>query len=156
MKYPNINELVHWNYYGIPAMADHAGVTTELFEAVLKGQEELTDEELTGLSRLVNIPVGVLKQPQMAKMDCNKFQHCVKVLVLEEYFDFVKEKRTEQGQVDSLEIKSARKWLDLYIQYFQDGKGSYCGFRAVLHRIQQNMQLYQMDLKQPRGLKKSN
>ena len=154
MNYPNIRELVRWNFYGIPAMADHAGVTTDLFYAVLKGQEELTEEELKGLARLVDVPVGVLKLPYTVKLDSNKFQHIMKVLFLEEYYEFVKELRISQGQGNHPVLRNADIHLYMYLQHFKDGNGSYCGYKAVLHKIRWNMQLYHMDLKQPRGLKK--
>ena len=156
MNYPNIRELVRWNYYGVPAMADHAGVTTDLFYAALNGEEELTEEELKGLAGLVDIPVSVLKMPYKIKLDSNKFQHIMKVLDLEEYFEFAKVLRTSQGQGSHLDLRDAEIYLNMYLQHFKDGNGSYCGYKAVLHKIRWNMQLYQMDLKQPRGLKKSN
>lgn len=96
MKYPNLNSIVRWHSYGIPAFADHAGVTRELFEEVLKGEEELTDMELMGIVRLVHVPFGVLKQPKLIYMDNKKFQHRKKVEDLQKGYEYIKFLRTQE------------------------------------------------------------
>ena len=79
MKYPNLNSIVKWHSYHSSTFADHAGVTRELFDAVLEGKEDLTDEEFGRISGLVNIPVGLLIQPHIVRLNNKKFQHRKKV-----------------------------------------------------------------------------
>ena len=90
MRYPNLLEVVNWNICGKPAIADHAGITGELLEAVLSENEELTHDEMMGISRLVKIPVSVLELPELVLMNGNKFQHKMKVLDLREDFARIK------------------------------------------------------------------
>lgn len=156
MKYPNIEELIIWNYYGNATIAGCMGVTTGLIEAAFQGEEELAEDEIQKLSQLVSIPVGVLRQPETIYLDCNKYQHTVKVMDLERLFDFVKEVRGLQGKGDDFGIRNAKRWLDIFLQRFWNGSGSFCGYRAVLNKILWNMELYEMDLKVPRGLNRKS
>ena len=98
MRYPNLLEVVNWNICGKPAIADHAGITGELLEAVLSENEELTHDEMMGISRLVKIPVSVLELPELVLMNCNKFQHKMKVLDLREDFARIKALRMTVGK----------------------------------------------------------
>lgn len=155
MRYPNLLEVVNWNIYGKPAIADHAGITGELLKAVLSENEELTHDEMMGISRLVKIPVSVLELPELVLMNCNKFQHKMKVLDLREDFARIKALRMTVGKNNDIDIKIAEKKLDTYSEYFKSGNGSYVGYKAVEQAIYWNFWLYRnIDQKKPRGLRK--
>lgn len=155
MRYPNLLEVVNWHICGKPAIADHAGVTRELLEAVLCENEELTHDEMIGISRLVEIPVNVLELPELVLMNCNKFQHKAKIMDLYEDFAHIKTLRTAIGKGNDTAIKVAETKLDTYTKYFKRNSGSYVGYRAVLQAIEWNFWLYHnIDQKKPRGLRK--
>ncbi len=155
MRYPNLFEVVNWKICGKPAIADHAGITVELLEAALSGDEELTPDEMIVISRLVKIPVNVLELPELVLMSCNKFQHIMKVMDLRDDFDYIKEQRAAVGKGEDVCVKSAERKLDSYTKYFKRGNGSYVGYMAVRQEIDWNFWLYRnIDQKKPRGLKR--
>lgn len=155
MRYPNLVAAVNWNICGKPAIACHAGITRELFDAALSGDEKLTHDEMVGISRLTKIPVSVLELPKLALMSCNKFQHIMKVMDLRDDFNYIKEKRTEAGKGEDIDIKSSERELDTYARYFKKGNGTYVGYMAVRQKIDWNFWLYlNIDQKKPRGLKR--
>ena len=156
MKYPNLNSIVRWHSYGTQTFADHAGVARELFDAVLEGEEELTDRELMGIVRLVHIPFGVLKQPEAIFMNNKKFQHCQKVKDLQERYELIKLLRTRAGFERNTDLVVAGQALEDFVRAFEQGKGSYCRYKAIIARIEWNEWLYRhRDIaEKPRGLNK--
>lgn len=56
MAYPNLSEIIKYHPYHIGTFANFADVTTELLQAALDGQEELTGEELRNIARYSAIP----------------------------------------------------------------------------------------------------
>jgi len=157
MKYPNLTSIVHWHSYHWTTFADHAEVTRELFEAVLEGNEELTDDEFRRISRLVNIPVGLLKQPEMKYLYRRRFQHHQKIVALVERFNIILELRNEIGKGDDIDLKYTYRQVESLINHFEEFKSvSYCRYLAVLASIEWNEWLYwNIDRKKVRGLKKS-
>lgn len=154
-RYPNLVEVIDWHICGKPAIADHAGITGELLDAVLNGKEELTHDEMRGISCLTDIPVGVLERPELVLMDSNKFQHVMKVMDLVDSLDYIKRLRTVKGRGEDIELKVAERKLNTYLRYFKLGDGSYVGYKAVKKAVDWNFWLFQnMDTKKPRGLKK--
>lgn len=154
MRYPNLNSIVRWHSFGIPTFADHAGVTIELFEEVLKGGEELSDMELFGIVRLVGIPFGVLKQPKVIFMNNKKFQHCQKVEDLQERYQLIKSLRTREGYERNTDLVVAGQALEDFVRAFEQGNGTYCRYKTVLDKIKWNEWLYlNNDVRKPRGLK---
>ena len=156
MFYPNLESLVQWHSYSSVTFADHAGVTMELFDAVLAGNEELTDEEFYRISRLVNIPVGLLKHPELQILKRRKCQHHQKIIALADRFNFIQELRSEIGKGDDIDLKDAFRHGHALIKDFErSGEVSYCRYLAVLHRIKWNEWLYfHIDRKKVRGLNK--
>lgn len=73
--YPNLVELCKYHPYHYSTFAAHAGVTPELYLEALKGNEELTFKELSGVARLTNIPIGVIQCPKLIMMNKNNRKH---------------------------------------------------------------------------------
>ena len=156
MKYPNLVSLVYWHSYGTPTFADHAGVTRELFQAVLEGDEELTDGELLGISRLVHIPLGLLKCPKMQYLYVERFQHSRKIIDLAERYNRIRKLRCKIGKGNCTDLKLAYQAVsDIVKDFDKNGKVSYCRYRAALERVTWNEWLYRnSDKKKVRGLQK--
>lgn len=153
-KYPNLNSIVLWHPYHSSTFASHAEVTPELFEAVLKGDEGLTDDEFRRISRLVNIPVGLLKQPYIARLNNKKFQHRKKVDDLAYRYETIKCLRTKKGYGNCSDLRITGEALEDFIKAFEDHGSTFCRYRAVLYRIEWQEWLYiHRDGRKPRGLK---
>ena len=156
MKYPNLNSLIKWHSYGLPTFADHANVTTDLLEAVLKGKEELTFSELWGIARLVGIGVGVLIQPKMACMRKHKYQHRAKVCDVIRRYNTIKNFRLDKRNgVADRDLYDAHVAVGKMIEYFNEDILSYCHYFAVVKKIEWNVWLYANShcARPPRGLR---
>lgn len=156
MKYPNLNSLIKWHSYSLPTFADHANVTTDLLEAVLKGKEELTFSELWGIARLVGIDVGVLIQPKMAHMRKHKYQHQVKISDAVYRYNTIKNFRLDKRNgADDAALYSAHVAVGKMIEYFNEDVLSYCHYFAVIKKIEWNEWLYANSdcARPPRGLR---
>ena len=153
MKYPNLNSIVKWHSYHSSTFADHSGVTRELFDAVLEGKEDLTDEEFGRISRLVNIPVGLLIQPHIVRLNNKKYQHRKKISDLVERYEHIKLLRTNEGFGNCSDLRIAGEALEDFVKAFEKVGSNYCRYKAVLYRIEWNERLYwHSDRKKVRGL----
>ena len=125
MSYPNLTLLVRYHPYSSCTMADHAGVTHELFLDVLDGKEELLPAELFGLSRLLNIPMSVLsfEKPIMLNPARRKHREMVRTVLeaADEYSEYL----------DDWD----RRYFGEFENAFSKGKSSYMQYLALLERI---------------------
>ncbi len=75
MKYPNLTEVYRWHPYSDATFADHAGITTRLFNEVIKGDEELTFNEMLNIERLIKMPVSALFCPKLIMLSKDNLKH---------------------------------------------------------------------------------
>ena len=71
----NLKMMIENHSYNISTFASCANVTTDLLQAALDGQEELTREELRELSRFMGVPVGILTCPHVVFLKNNHYKH---------------------------------------------------------------------------------
>lgn len=155
MKYPNLNSLIKWHSYGLPAFAEHANVTTDLLEAVLRGEEELTASELWGIARFVGIDVGVLTQPELILMNIGKYQHWVKINDVLHRFYAIRDLRIKKcGKADT-DLESVAYAVGCLVKNAEKGTASYCQYFAVIEELERNEWLYTHKdcASRPRGLR---
>lgn len=80
----NLKELINWHPYSLRSFADFANVETDLLQAALEGEEELTAEELSQISRYVKVPIGVLLCPHLVYLEKRRPKHQKMMRALED------------------------------------------------------------------------
>ncbi|MFR1351197.1 MAG: hypothetical protein ACLSCA_02040 [[Clostridium] symbiosum] len=152
MAYPNLSEIIKYHPYHIGTFANFADVTTELLQAALDGQEELTGEELRNIARYSAIPLGVLKCRQVVMMDRSRMRH----------------KEMIDNLIGSLsyiwnEQKMGSKEADIFMKYhrvelvnlelaFLDNRASYAQYLGAKERVDQVISFIRNEKRKPRAL----
>lgn len=152
LPYPNLAEVVNWNMVGMPAIAEHANVDIDILKDALMGDDELAHNEMLGISSLTKVPVSVLELPKLCMMDCNKFQHIMKVLDLQDDMHLIKEFRKKAGKGNDPVLRSAERTVEAYVSRFKSGKGTYIGYLTARKDVDWNFWLYKnIDNGKPRA-----
>lgn len=136
--YPNLVELYKYHPYHYSVFAGHAGVTPELYIEALKGNEELTFKELSGIARLTNIPIGVIQCPKLIMLDKRNRKHQ----------DMIKRQSEALRKIQYFQ-ENGNKDADLFMKYcgrenllrlgqaFERDAASYCWYLGVQKEIGQ-------------------
>lgn len=75
MRYPNLTEVYKWHPYSDATFARYAGITTRLFNEVIKGDEKLTFTEMMNISRSIKMPVRALSCPKLIMLSKDNYKH---------------------------------------------------------------------------------
>ncbi len=136
--YPNLVELYKYHPYHYSTFADHAGVTPELYLEALKGNEELTFKELSGVARLTNIPIGVITCPKLIMMNKINRKHQGMIKQQSEALHKIQYYQ-ERGNSDAVRFMKycGRENLVRLGQAFERDCASYCWYLGVQEEIDQ-------------------
>lgn len=126
--YPNLVELHRFHPYSDCTMAEHAGVTEDLFLAVLRGEDDLTYSEFYRLSQLVNIPVSILCSPSVTMLDPGEPDHS---MMAEEALS------AAEDVLDFIETKWDRQLIDRFRTDFYAGRASYMQYLGAMEIVSQ-------------------
>lgn len=109
MDYENLKELIENHPYSIETFADCANVTVDLLEAVLRGEESLSANELLGIARLTGFPYSVLNCPKLILMDNKRYRHR---MLINKGNDKLRSviKAAEQGNRKAIDFVSRHYW----------------------------------------------
>lgn len=130
--YPNLVELYKYHPYHYSIFADYAGVTPELYIEALKGNEELTFKELSGVARLTNIPIGVITCPKLIMMNKINRKHQGMIKQQSEALHKIQyyQERENSGAVRFMKYFGKRNLVNLGLAFEQD-TATYCWYLSV-------------------------
>lgn len=154
MIYPNLNEMVKYHPYHISTLADHAGVTTELMEEVVRGNEELSLEEALGIARLYNVKLEILFLPKLIRMDKQNRKHQRMVSELMSFLPVIHKYQMEGSQEAEIFMRYGRIDLVNLELYFLDNRATYCQYLGVKERVEQALLFIRNEQRKPRGLER--
>lgn len=153
MSYPNLEEVIKYHPYDIGTFAGFAGVTTELMEAVTRGEEELTPQEIYRIAKYSNIPSGILVCPHLIQMDKRRYRHRVMVEELVNSLYEIQEAQRERIYEADLFMRYGRIWVVNMELAFLDDRSTYGMFLGAQERVRQAIFFIQNEKRKPRGLK---
>lgn len=105
MNYPNLNEMVKYHPYGIPAICDHGNIEADLLNEVLTANAILEENELRGIARLYGCSYDFLASPTLAKLNNKKYKHRQYGFEISRLFLLLKE-MTDQGNNEAAKYLS--------------------------------------------------
>lgn len=152
--YPNLLEIIKYHPYHISTFAGFAEVTTELLEAAIRGEEELTTGELVKMARYSEIPVGVLTCPKMIMLDKHSLKHQKMVTDLLGQFPVIAEKEREGSPAAIIYMRYHRVNLSNLEFAFLDERATYGQYLGAKERVNQTISFIRNEEKKPRGRKK--
>lgn len=137
-KYPNLVELNNYHPYHYTTLANFAEVTKELYLEALRGNKELTREELVRISRYMQVPVGVLASRKLIMMDKDNRKHQRMIQDLEPalYSIWEAEKAGSKEAGYFMRGRGRMELVNLELA-FQRGEASYCRYLGVKENIEQ-------------------
>lgn len=167
MNVPNIHEgtlypnlFIYYSNVGTneSSFAAHAGVTTELFMAVLKEREELSFREFCGIRGLTGIPVKILMLPQIIRMERDHYKHRKMIDDLYSFKDEIIE-GAKAGEswckrfAENNNIGSDMSDLErLRSDFYAGSHVSYTRYLAVKHEVDNCVYFCRAEQEKPRGL----
>lgn len=154
MIYPNLIEMVKYHPYHISTLADHAGVTTELMEEVVRGNEELSLEEALGIARLYNVQLEVLFLSKLIRMDKENKEHQRMVKELIDWLPVIHEYQLKGSQEAETFMRHGRIYLVNLELFFRDDRATYCQYLGVKQRVEQALSFIRNEQSQPRRLER--
>lgn len=152
--YPNLSEIIKYHPYHISTFAGFAEVTTELFEATLEGEEELTDDEMRKIARYAGIPVSVLRCPQKIMLDKHNLKHQKMIADLLNQLPEIAEKEKSGGKAAADFMRYNREGLVNLELTFLDNRASYGQYLGVKERVDQTISFIRNEERKPRGREK--
>lgn len=154
MKYPNLIEMVKYHPYHISTFADHAGVTTELMEEAVKGNEDLLLAEKQGIARLLGVPISLLFLPKPILMDRKNRKHQKMVEDLMAQLTIINEYHLHGSHAADMFMKYGRGYLVNLELMFLDDRATYCQYLGQKERVQQALLSIRVEQSHPRGLER--
>lgn len=154
MKYPNLAEVIKYHPYDIGTFANFAEVTTELMEAVTRGEEELTPEELYRISKYSNIPLSILACPHMIRMDKKRYRHRVMVERPVNALYGIWEDQKAGSKEANLFMKYNRHWVANLELAFLDDRATYAMYLGAKERVEQAQSFIANEWRKPRGFER--
>lgn len=152
--YPNLSEIIKYHPYHISTFAGFAEVTTELFEATLEGEEELTDDEMRKIARYAGIPVSVLRCPQKIMLDKHNLKHQKMIADLLDQLPEIAEKEKCGSKAAADFMRYNREGLVNLELAFLDNRASYGQYLGVKERVDQTTSFIRNEERNPRGREK--
>lgn len=153
MKYPNLAEIIKYHPYDIGSFANFAEVTTELMEAVIRDEEELTHQEIYRIAKYSNIPYSILICPHLIRMDRSRYRHRVMVEELVNSLYGIQEAQQDGSYEADLFMRYGRIWVVNMELAFLDDRATYGMFLGAQERVRQVIFFIQNEKRRPRGLK---
>lgn len=152
--YPNLLEIIKYHPYHIGTFAGFAEVTTELLQAAIQGEEELTTGELVKMARYSEIPVGVLMCPKTIMLDKHSLKHQKMVADLLGQLSVISEKEREGSPAATIFMRYHKADLGNLELAFHDGLATYGQYLGAKERVDQTFSFIRNEEKKPRGRKK--
>ena len=153
MQYPNLTDVILHHPYSMCTFAGFANVTEELLEAVVYGDERLTDGEIWKLCYYAGFNNQFIKSPRLSMLDNTRRRHRKWVEELEGQLETVKV-AYEKGSEGA--ARFLRYYRDDFFHRFSINAatyGHYLGAREDLRRALLSIKVEQKATKK-RGLPK--
>lgn len=125
MIYPNLVEMVKYHPYSTATLADHAGVTTELMEEVIKGNGDLLLKEKHKIAQLYQVRVRVLFLLKIIHLDKGNRRHVEMVEKLGAWLPIVHEYQQQGSKEADFFMKYKRVHLVNLELSFRDDRATY-------------------------------
>lgn len=152
--YPNLSEIIKHHPYHINTFAGFAEVTTELLEAALEGEEELTADELRKIARYSGIPVSILRCPETIMLNKYNLKHQKMITDLLDQLPVIAEKEQSGSPAATIFMRYHRASLVNLELAFLDGMATYGQYLGVKERVDQTISFIRNEERKPRGRKK--
>lgn len=149
--YPNLSEIIKYHPYHISTFAGFAEITTELLQAALEGEEELTTGELVKMARYSEIPVGVLMCPKTIMLDKHSLKHQKMVADLLDQLPAIAEKEQGGSPAATIFMRYHRASLVNLELAFLEGRATYGQYLGAKERVDQTISFIRNEERKPRG-----
>ncbi len=157
MRMLNLEELIKYHPYHIDSFAEDADVTSELLQAAIRGDEELTAREIFGIVRLSKVPFSVLTCPKLIELDKSSYRHQVMI------WEFIKKYLTihnaamagDDNACYFAHFGGLRDGMKLICDFVNGGKVSYCRYLGLLAFVDMTLDSMKRALHRPRGMEKA-
>lgn len=149
--YPNLLEIIKYHPYHISSFAGFAEVTTELLQAALEGEEDLTTDELRKIARYTGIPASVLRCPKKIMLDKHNLKHQKLVADLLDQLPAIAGKEREGSPAATIFMRYHRASLVNLELAFLDGRATYGRYLGVKERVDQTISFIRNEERKPRG-----
>lgn len=156
MIYPNLSEIIQYHPYHISTFTGFADVTTELLEAVIRGEEDLTVVELLSISQYSGIPMSVMICPKTILLDKNRAKHREMVKGLCDHLTFIAQKEKAGSYEAKMFMRYHREGLVNLELAFLDGRATYGRYLGVKERVEQTISFIRNEEKRPRGIREAS
>lgn len=152
MKLLNLEELIKYHTYHVSTFAKFADVTTDLLEAAMREEGELTIMELSKISHYAAVPLGVLTCPKLIMLRRDRYRHCQMIQALHKKLYLIYETSRNGSKAAEFYMKYRRGALVSLLLDFQNLKTvSYCRYLGVKEEIDQTLLSIQCEEKKPRA-----
>lgn len=149
MNLINLREFIKYHLYHICTFAYLAGVTQDLLEAALRGEENLTPGELRKITKYTGIPYSLMSCPRLIMMSHDRYRHRRMMAALCDKMIAVMEAAKGEATAGYITYKRD-KMLNLVSDFQNIGEVSYCRYLGIKEEVEACLTSIACENREPR------